>query len=151
MVPVRMNLDFGNLSNGKTNSIITCKCLENGKLFDDTATSVIFHSYLLRRLEFRVIFDRTPLFLENWATALHLLTFPYPHCCLGAWKHCSFPGAASQPEIFQLNRCSYISYWVFHVCVFSSLPCGGYPDQCVGDTTTKPHSCTMLNQHCSNL
>lgn len=62
MVPVRMNLDFGNLSNGKTNSIITGKSLETGKLFDDAVRSVIFNSCLLRLLEFWVIFHREPSF-----------------------------------------------------------------------------------------
>lgn len=84
---MRMNLDFGNLSNGKTNSVITCKCLETGKLFGNTIMSVKFHSCLLRLLEFRAVIHQTHLFLEIWAPALHLLfafTFPYPLCYLGA-------------------------------------------------------------------
>lgn len=94
MAPMRMNLDFGNLSNGKTNSMITCKSLETGKLFGNTMLSVKFHSCLLRLLEFRAVIHWTPLFLEIWVPAL----LP---CYLGAWKHCSFPGAAPQPMLSQ--------------------------------------------------
>lgn len=109
MVPVRMNLDFGNLSNGKTNSMITCKSLETRKLFDDTVRSAIFHSHLLSLLEFRAIFHRSSLFLENRVTALHVFTFPDSQCYSGAWKYDSFPGAASQPASCQSNQWSCIA------------------------------------------
>lgn len=70
---MRMNLDFGNLSNGKTDSMITCKSFETGKLFGNTMISVKFHSCLLRLLEFRAVIHWISLLLEIWAPVLHLL------------------------------------------------------------------------------
>lgn len=142
---MRMNLDFGNHSNGKTNSVITYKSLETGKLFGNTMVCVKFHSCLLRLLEFRAVIHWTPLSFI-WAPALHLFlpSLTPPPLLESLKKFCCTSASA-----LSIKRCSCLSSWTFPVLVHSTLPWGRCPGQ--QGMTPKAHRPAVLKQKCSHF
>lgn len=110
----------------KLNSMITCKSLETGKLFGNAIMSVKFHSCLLRLLEFRPVIHWTPLFLEIWVPALHLLL---PSLT---------PPATWEPEKTVPSQELHLSQCCLHpkvfICELLDLPCPCAQHSALGKT-----------------